>query len=382
MLEISAPIPARAEKLGRTLIFAGGGFQIPMFLGMLEAAEQAGQTPHVVIGTCGGASAAVLAHLIHSSEERKLFIESREFFDLLRSIRLTHASVFYAIGKIYQMWATHLYGIDRLPSLFRDTFLSVPTNLSLNKLDDVFKDRGIRAVIVSARLLYRPDLVGEGRNGRKLFQEVFFTDGATGELLRGFPSPVGMSFPESSVLPATDVVLGVAPILAARAGIADPHYLEPVSIDNFYYMTGAIDLYALEVGKQVAKTVFMVFPDGFDTLVQQNATFSAYRYDNNERLRQVTRDYAHRWVDISDQSEIYDRYGFNPRFKHTTLTFVSGLPEDYNEYVQRVRKLWAYGKERLHESLQTPENGKAHIRWMTRRNTSLELRRTLGRKSV
>jgi patatin-like phospholipase len=373
---------AQSQRAERAIIFPGGSFQIAIFLGMLEAAEEAGKAPDVVVGTCGGAIAAAIAHLIPTSAERKAFIESEEFVDRLRTIRLKQTSLFHVIGMLYRMWATHLPGNDRAPDLFKDTLLSAPRDFGLEKLTGPFRGSGIRAVIVSGRLLYGPEEVGKDREERKLFQEVFFTDVATAELLRGLPSFIAASFPDSSLLPLTDVILEVTPMIAARAGVADPHYLAPISINGHYYMTGAIDLYPLEVGKQLAHSVMMPFSDGFDTIVEQNATFSAYRYDNNERLRRVTQDYADHWVDISDQGEIYARYGFNPRVSYKRFTLVSGLPEQHSEYVSRMRALWEYGKERMREALQTPENGKEHIRNMNSRNTFFELRRALGRNAA
>ena len=143
-------------------------------------------------------------------------------------------------------------------------------------------------------------------------------------------------------------------------------------------MSGAIDLYPLNVAQSLAYTVLMPFSSGFDT-IEGHGYYSAYRYEINDQLRHVTSKQATHWIDFSDQDEIYAQYGFNPRPNWAMLKIQSQLPDNYDEYVERVRQLWQYGRERMREALQTEQNSKAHIRKMDDGNTYPSLREALGR---
>lgn len=366
------------NRYRRALVFPGGGFQTAIFLGMLEEAENQGQAPDVVIGSCGGAIAATIANILSTNEERRAFLESREFYELLQSTKLEYTSIFYGLWNVSKFVMDRLPFNDRVPDLFDEPLLAVPKEFVAPTLNEPFLTSGIRAVIIASRMHFNPEDVGNPRGNKKLFQEVFFTDEMTANLLRGVQSEIGTNFPESSVMQETDVVLGVMPLVAARAGVANPYYITPIQINGYYYMTGAIDLYPMDVAHTLADIVLMPFSSGFD-FIDRHGYYSAYRYEVNEQLRRVTSKQATHWIDISDQSEIYARYGLNPRPNWSMLAIQSGLPDNYNEYVDRVRQLWQYGRQRMREALQTQENGKAHIRNMDDGNTYPSLRDALGR---
>jgi predicted acylesterase/phospholipase RssA len=362
----------------RALVFPGGGFQTAIFLGMLEEAENQGQAPDVVVGSCGGAIAATIANILSTNEERRAFLESREFYELLQSNKLEYTSIFYGLWNVSKFVLDRLPFNDRVPNLFDGPLLAMPKEFVAPTLNKPFLTSGIRAVIIASRMHFSPEDVGNPRDGKKLLQEVFFTDEETAGLLRSVQSEIGTNFPESSVMQDTDVVLGVMPLVAARASVADPYYVTPIQIDGYYYMTGAIDLYPLNVAHRLANIVLMPFSSGFDS-IERYGYHSAYRYEINEQLRRVTSKQATHWIDFSDQSEIYARYGFNPRPNWSMLEIQSRLPDNYDEYVERVRQLWQYGRERMREALQTEENSKAHIRKMDDGNTYPSLREGLGR---
>ena len=70
------------------MVFAGGGMEIPMFLGMYEGAVEAGKKPDVITATCGGSIAATIASSFNTTQEMKDFLRSSEFFDFFNSVRM------------------------------------------------------------------------------------------------------------------------------------------------------------------------------------------------------------------------------------------------------------------------------------------------------
>ena len=342
---------------------------------MIEEAEHEGQSPDVIVASCGGAIAALVANQIQSNEDRKELIESKVFYEFLRTNdNLDHTSLFWVLGKMVKMfWQLHIVSADTVPDTFSDVLLmadAVPERHAPESLRRPFLASGIRVVIVAGRMLFAPEDVGSDRNGRKLFQEVFFTDDETAELLKGFNSPVGESFAASSVMKETEVLPDALPVQATRASVADPLMVKAVRLkDGYYYATGAIDLYPLELAHQLADEVLMQFSSGFDSLIDGPTILITFRYDMNERLRKVTSSEATHWIDMTDEGEVASKYGFDLHANILTLSVDKMIPDDYGLYRERVARLWEFGKCRMRQALRTTVNGKAHIKHMDDRNT-------------
>jgi hypothetical protein len=189
---------------------------------MLEEAENQGQAPDVVIGSCGGAIAVTIANILSTNEERRAFLESREFYELLQSAKLAYTSIFHGLWNVSKFVLDRLPFNDRVPDLFDGPLLAMPKEFVAPTLNKPFLTSGIRAVIIASRMHFNPEDVGTPRDGKKLLQEVFFTDEETAGLLKGLQSEIGTNFPESSVMQHTDVVLGVKPLVASRAASPIP----------------------------------------------------------------------------------------------------------------------------------------------------------------
>jgi len=378
---IALPAHGTPPRFERVLVYPGGGFQFAMFLGMLDGLESQGERPDVVIGSCGGAVAAAIATTIGSSAERKAFVESPAFFRVLRSATVEDTGLGAVLGRLWSLnW--HQWFGDRVPDVFNGTLVSLPARVPVPVLDRPFGASGIRAVIVAARVKFQPAEVGNPRNGRKLYQEVFFTDAETAGDLGGFDSPIARLFPESAVGGATEVIRDRHPGEAARVSITDPFYLNPVALDDgHYYLTGAIDLYPVEVAQRLAKRILMPFPSGFKSFAERKAIKNTFDYDNTRRLQYVTGGSVARWIDISDADRLYAEHGFDPRFHVWSLSVKSGVPEGYEEYRRAVQAQWAYGRERAIQALREPENSKAHIRVLDDTNTTPDIRCQVRREA-
>lgn len=369
-----APSAGRDARFARVLVFPGGGFQFAMFLGMLDALESQGRRPDVVIGTCGGGIAAAIATAIPTSAERRALVESEEFFRLLGRVKMGNTSLFSALARV---WYMHRIGwfSDSLPNIFTETLLSVPPELSLPALDRPFASSGMRAVIIAARLAFGPSDAGKPRRGRKVYRQVYFTDPDTAQLLRGLQSPIAQLYPDSAVELETAVDERQLPMVAARLGVTDPYYVNPIALaDGQYYLTGAIDIQPLETAHRLGREVFIPFSAGSGRSVERRAFLSTFQYDFNVRLRHGTSGQATYWIDTSDSAMMHDEYGFDPRLDVFSLSVKMRIPERFEEYRQKIRGQWEYGWQRAMEALGRPENSKAHIRMMDDTNTNRDVR--------
>ncbi|MGE4232403.1 MAG: patatin-like phospholipase family protein [Bacteriovoracia bacterium] len=366
-------------KYENAIVFPGGGLQTAMFLGMLEGAELAGVKPDIILSSCGGSVAATIAHAIENSERRKNFVESKEFYSFLKTLRLTdNAGIVPLLSTTLKM-RYFIYLSDSVPDFFSNFIMDVPQEMVIPGITKSFDSTSqIKALMVSARLRFSPSDIGTlAYEDRKLFTEVYFTDQQTASLLEGFTSPIFDEFKDSAISKYTEVHTDLTTTQAMRASIADPYYISPFRHGESYFVTGAVDLYPIEAAHRVAEKVIFPFASEFDTIVEQAGIQSSFRYDNNKRLRKVTDQQADVWVDFSEVSKMYSISGFNPQPSITGVEMT--IPESYDQFVRKVREQWNWGKQKALEAFAAPIGSKAHIRNMNKDNASLTLRRKYNR---
>ena len=351
-------------KFDTAMVFSGGSLQVALFLGMLEGAQSLGVKPDLIIGSCGGSFAAAIAQVIPTHEERLRFIQSSEFQEYLRSPEPTQYAETMSFLKLLAGVNYRRYISDLLPPLFDQFMFYVPLNTSFPGFNQHFaEDRGVRVIMVATRLGFGPKAVEEGGvyGSSKPFQEVFFTDAGVAPLLENFQSPIAALYPESAVQLSTDVLLGHSLDAAARASIADPYLINPAKIGEEYFMTGALDLYPIEVARTVAHHVIMTYEEDYGSIVEIPIMAGTMRYPSNDRLHQVQDQFATYWIDRSDASQIRDQIGFIPGLHDGKISL--GVPADRQDYRTRTQAQWDLGKARAIEAIQGKGyNDQSHIR--------------------
>ncbi len=358
--------PSQPKAFRRVVVFSGGGFNSPVFLGMLEGLEESGWKSDVIISTCGSSISAAIAGAFPTSEMRKEFVKSEAFHRLLSTLKMGEVASSLQLVPSMAEFMTRPEG--KVPDIFSKHILLVPSVFSLPELDRPFSSEGSRIVMVGAKIAFDEKEIGKDRNGRKLYQQMFLTDEKTAECLRNIDAPIATSFPKSAIQKKTDVLTTCRLSQAARASISDPFYMPPAKIGKDAYLAGSVDLYPLETGKLLGSEVLMCYSAPFDA-VEQKALLLSFSYDNHERLRQVNDMEATHWIDISDSDSEWPKIGLNPK-KQYGISLVNGVPTSRKDYLENVDKLWSYGKERAKEALRTPRNSKLHIRNKNSNNTN------------
>jgi len=340
----------------RSMIFNGGGFKTAMFLGMLKGAKDSNLAPDYIIGTCGGSIPAAIAHSINDYMAQLEFVRSRKFYKMLKSISLSeYSSVGKTLGLAKDFYAKYkMNGI--IPDLFDNFLMNVPENIDLPEISSDFTPYSHSTIIVASKILYTKKDIEVERGDRKLFQQVLFTDEATTQKLIGLKAQAS-KVEGSSVLSEIELITNATLTEAARASISDPFYMEPAYFAGERYITGAIDLYPIEVAKRLASEVISVYPDRFD-IIEEGAIYATFNFSHNERHKYV---YSKEIDYLIDYTDFPSELKFTPKPDFLAWEIKSRLPISYEEYREVVRKQFNYGYRRMLESAKN-KNSKSHIR--------------------
>ena len=345
------------------LVLAGGGYDVFAHFGIVDAAIDLGMRPDVLIAPCGTSIVAAVLNAFPDREARLGMIYSPEFHRVMRAPerqKLTPAMA----SMVFSIWRRSMGLTDKLPRLYDFPVVEFADDFRADAIDSEFDSDGMRLIIVATRTEIGPEDKGQKREGRKLFQEVFFTDEDTAGYLTGFEAPVGHYFPDGSYMTATDVRLGASLFQAVRASISDMYFVEPYLYDGERYTTGGFDLH-VEVAQGMARRIAVTMIKGYDPLMSDAAVKSVLGYRLNQRLKISTGLEVDWWVDITDKDD------WGPmKFK-----ILKGVPEDFDEFVELAHQQYAMGYCRGREGLlQQQSNEQRHIRKLSDRNAYKALR--------
>ncbi len=365
-----------SKSIEKVLVLEGQNFNTAIHVGIFDGFVQNGWVPEVVVASCGGAIAAALINAIPGVEERKAFLLSEGFFNLLQSVKYRDPKIFSNLGNLINKTiamtdrrSNMQKGYRSPPPIFSGYLLEVPNHFNIEPFNQSFNPLGTRIVIIGSKLNFGPQDVGKRVTHEKLYQEVFFTDTETANLLRNAISPVAISFPNSAVSLKTQVITDQSLGVASRVSITDPYLINPAQIGDTYFLGGSIDLYPLEIGYRLGDNVAMVYPGPQDFL-GQSALGSSFGFDNNAQLRKVTGMYADHWIDFSNFESLGEHHfsvvGMN--VMENKMKF--NLPQDFETFKRNIQAQWEFGYARAVEALQQPLNSKHHIRGINRKNTS------------
>jgi hypothetical protein len=377
------------RKFERALVIEGMNYNAAISVGIYDGLVEAGEKPDVVISACGASIANGILNAIPDREERLAYLTSESFHSFLKSTKHRDPRLTSALGNIASRLAgmnsrriTRHFEADTLPPLFDGYLLEVsPVQEGPIAQKRFSPDDSVRSVILGAKLLFGPSDVGQPRLGRRLYEEVFFTDVEIARALKGFLSPIGVSFPKSAVRLTTTSITGATLGDAIRVSISDPYLMAPIRLGKHYYAAGTIDLYPLEVAYEIANEVTTIFPQDFD-FVEQSAIGSSFGIDDNLRLRQYTAMYARHWIDYSDFNEIQNEI-FKP-LKVDLLgnRITTNIPDDLTEFRRMVLAQWDLGRRRALEAVSLPPDYKGHIRGFTKNSASKETLIEVARQRV
>jgi len=361
------PVPSAPEKYRRCLVLSGGGFRFGIYLGMYEAACDAGCAPDVLLASCGGALAAAIIQGLPDAATRKAWLAAPAMYDFWRGLQLApQAGIARLLLRAGQRFAS-LQPAPRVPDLFGDYLFELPHALPLPV---PVADPTVAVAVVGARLLFRRDEAGQPRGQRKLFEETVFCDTRSAALLRGMASPLrGACWGTHAI--ADTVATDTSQALAAAAclSIVDFFYFPAFSLGGERYIGGVVDLFPSELAHRLADAVVMEFKQPLDQVFARPAWRAVLGIDGNQRLRHVHAQRAEAWVDTSDIRRVLACQQVHKQIDWRRNRVALRVPADHATYARHIEDQWQYGYARATEALRRPATDAGTMRnvnWFNR----------------
>ena len=329
------------------MVFAGGGFRFGAYLGMYAAASEARKKPDILLASCGGAIAAAIIHALPDDDARKAWLCSPALYDYCRQAHSTpHAALHRVLGRALQRrFSTGLAPI--IPNLFSEYLFEPPADAI--PLPSVNPYPGQPALaIIGAKILFAPAEVGQARGARKLFAETVFADQRVHDLLRFATAAVAGDPWQASSIAADLCFKSLYPLASAvLISTADVIYFPAVSHFGQFYSGGAVDLFPVEIAKQLAREIIMEFKAPLNRNFAQPAWLSVYGIDGNDRLAQVQQNAGHAdnefWIDTRDirQKLRTDQVQKQLDWRTGRISLVAA--KTHADFVAQMQAQWRYG---------------------------------------
>ena len=338
------------------LIFGGGSFNFTIHLGMLAGVRHMGYEPDLLIGTCGGGLACAVINRFPSSDDQKAFIQTKDFFDFIHTVKPNRLSIPYLMSHLIRMQVRYLYGKwTHRPNTFIPNFLEksifrIDDPMNLVNFQKPFSSTFPRLLMTAGKILIDPHTRPLQNTHQKILKEVFFTDDQTASFLENFKSNISRFYPDSFLIPETETIMHWTADLAARAAIADPFLINPFRKEGTYYLSGSINLYPLELARHLSKKIIIPYSPRFG-FIDQVVLRHFYGYDNIERYTYITAQAVDHWVDFTDYTPAMKDHGFEPVGDYLRGKILHRVPKDLNAFRKYALKQWEYGFYRAQEAL-------------------------------
>ncbi|MCB0393756.1 MAG: patatin-like phospholipase family protein, partial [Bdellovibrionales bacterium] len=250
------------QSFEHALVLNGIGLDFGIHMGMIDALEDLGQKPDVLIGTCGGSVSAGIHQAFPDRNERLQFIASPEMHNFVTAPyevsednpkmgKLKYLKL--AFKSFLRQWKLS----NRVLNYFPYKMANLPQEAIPERVGGPIQGaNGIKYITLAARTDLTPENIkGAKIKGQKYYDEVLFTDPETAPVLENYLSPIGLYFPESLVRTETIVKSDQPFSVAIRMGVSDPYVFEPGILDDGRYLTGSINLNPVELVKNKEKKV-------------------------------------------------------------------------------------------------------------------------------
>lgn len=327
------------------MVLAGGGFRFGIYLGMYAAACEAGRKPDILLASCGGALAASMIAGLPDDKSRKDWLTSEPMYHYWGTLQSSPRA-----GIISTLLKAAKRGFlpdsaSTIPDLFNDYLFEVPPALPLPATP--VSEQSVATAIVGGKLLFSENEVGQPRGKRKLFAETVFCDPRAAALLDGMSSPLAdPRWGEHAIANELLCDTGTSTALAARISITDMFYFRCHSHAGGNYFGGVLDLFPIEVARQLADEVMMEFKQSFDQAFSIPAWRSVMGLDGNARLRYVNGQPVDVRIDTSDVADVLAKEAVQKKLDWRNNRISLLIPPTYETFVSYMEAQWQYGYTR------------------------------------
>jgi len=355
------------EKYQRCMVMAGGGFRFGIYLGMYAAACEAGRKPDLLLASCGGAMAAAIIHGLPEDAQRKAWLMSKQMYEFCCQIKPSYRSAIVPVFAQALKRKISKQAAPLIPDLFNDYLFEIPLPLPLPPPPSETVQPAL--ALICSKLLFSEKEVLQARGKRKLFAETVRCEARGAALLQEMPSPfVHPRWGEHAL--SADLLTDVQMPLheAVRISLADFFYFQCHHYGADYYSGGVLDLFPIEVAKQLAHEIIIEFKQSFDQKFATAAWRSVLGLDANQRLRYVHGQFADVWVDTSDIEEALKNQQVQKKIDWRNNCISLRPPDSYEAHVCHMNQQWEYGYQRAMQAFERPPNHKSQMRNINRYN--------------
>ena len=293
------------EKFERCMVMAGGGFRFGYYFGMHAAAVETGNKPDILLGSCGGAIAAAVIAALPDDRARRAWLASSAMHRFFRGITTTPRAKILPVMHGLLRRQLQRGAAPIVPDLFDDYLFELP---DMPPVPCAVTTPATPVAIIGAKMLFQRGDVGSPRAERKLFRETVFCGTRAASLLKGTALPPQLGIDgDSAIAPGLEVDTVMPLNDALRISIADAYYFPCHSLPQGNYSGGLIDLFPIEIARQLARHVVMERKARFNGAYALPAIRAVFGIDGNARSRNVYAEYADIWVNTSDAANSLGR---------------------------------------------------------------------------
>jgi len=338
------------NKYDRVAVFSGGGTRFAIYCGMFAAMEDAGMSPNLIIGACGGAIATTIINALATNEERKKYLQSEELYKFVRATELTNERMLYRIGWYCLKKMYSKRNAPYIEDVFSKYLVNMPEDLTtlLPTLSSETKTN-IPSIIIGSKMLFDPSETGKARNGKKLYKKVLFTDKITAQKINCNDIEIRTDYYISGAIdPSIEVMTNVPMVTAMRISVSDMFYVQPVYYGNHYFAGGAIDLIPMELATAMGETIFFEKKSPYSTM-EESLVRAVLGYSGNERLKEIGNGNVKYWIDTRDATQALNGHYCKKNIDWAKFRISISLPDSHEQFAEDMEIQWQYGYRKVME---------------------------------
>ncbi len=328
------------------MVMSGGGFRFGMYLGMYQAACDAGQQPDVLLAGCGGAMAAALIHSMPAHVDRVAALASHEMYQFWTGIHATPQNNLSTALCGLVARASTSGRCPVIPDLFNDyLFKAPPLHLPVQTIKHSNLS-GPDIAVIGCRLLFdakeQAAISPPVRGDRKLFEETVFGSSRALQCLSGTTS--GGWRAESAIAQHVAVDQNMPLDEAVKISVIDMFYFAPWQHRDDFYLGGVVDLFPLEMANRLAPRVIFERKSVAGHCFIQPAWRSVLGIDGRLRQQTVYRDTrVTTWIDTRNLSHALKLNGIGKKIDWRHQSIALDPPKTYDNYVRNIDAQVKYG---------------------------------------
>lgn len=335
----------------RTVVFSGGGTRFIMYCGMYAAMVDRGIKPDVIIATCGASLSTAIIQAFPNPEDIKTYLASAEFVTAYMATKLGGQNYLDKLPLYCMKASMNSKGAPVLLDLFGRYLIEMPQDLSESLPSLVQKgDNAVSSIVIGSQILYTKSEVGQKRNNRKLYKQVWMPCEAVDlTALEECATKQAFFDAKSAVANEVTILPRLSALQCARISTSDMFYINPAYHNGQYYLGGAVNLIPIELALGLSDEVWIEQKHPYKWL-EQALVSAVFGYDANKRLEQVNANKV-RYFDTTNAREALKGHYVKRSVDWKSLKIDLQKPLSMQQGIEDIKQQFEYGYQVVLQSL-------------------------------